>query len=81
MSSSTRKRRVTDEILESLDDLVQSRPHMRTRAQFGPADLRAYHEGYYWGVTYALRVALEAIDRFQMTDKWRRADARKKRSA
>lgn len=68
-------------MLESIEDLLHVRPHMRERAQFGPAERRAYHEGYWWGATYALRVAVEAISRFEMNAKWRRDAARKKRSA
>ena len=68
-------------MLESILDLTRSRPHMRASARFSPAELKAYHEGYYTGVIYALRVAEAAIDRFRLRVADLRARRREKRSA
>ncbi|HEV3059078.1 MAG TPA: hypothetical protein VGY48_12580 [Vicinamibacterales bacterium] len=54
---------------------------MRTKARFGPGELRAYHEGYYWGCIMSLRVADLAVERFKLTTQTIRQLRKAKRSA
>lgn len=68
-------------MLDSIVDLTKARPHMRTSARFPPAELKAFQEGYYTGVVYALRVAEEAIHRYRLATTTIRAGRRKKASA
>lgn len=68
-------------MLESIEDLIHARPHMRTSAHWSPEELRAFHEEYYTGVVYALRVAIEAVARYRLATRTRRVDAKRKASA
>lgn len=68
-------------MLASIAELTHARPHMRSSARFSPAEMRAYHEGYYTGVIMALRVADLAVGRFRTTTATLRAARRQKRSA
>jgi hypothetical protein len=68
-------------MLLSIEDLTTARPHMHTSARFSTAEYRAYQEGYYWGVIYALRVALEAVERYRHATRTRRAERKQKTSA
>lgn len=65
----------------NIEDLVHARPHMRKSARFTPGELRAYHEGYYFGVIYALRVANVAIENYRKESQRRRLESRRKASA
>jgi hypothetical protein len=68
-------------MLEAICELTNARPHMRTKARFGPGELRAYHEGYYWGCIMSLRVADLAVERFKLTTQTIRQLRKAKRSA
>lgn len=68
-------------MLESIAELTHARPHLRSSARFDLEQLRIYHEGYYAGVIYALRVADLAAQRFVHVTNARRAETRRKRSA
>ena len=50
-------------MLESIVDLTVARPHECSSEKWTPDQWRAYREGYYTGVIYALRVATEAVER------------------
>jgi hypothetical protein len=54
---------------------------MHEKARYGLTELRTYHEGYYFGVVYALRCAVEAVRNFDRVEKCRRVARRQKRSA
>lgn len=64
-----------------IEDLAHARPHMRKSARFSPTELRAYEEGYYYGVIYALRVAMNAIANYREQSQARRLASRRKESA
>lgn len=68
-------------MLDSIVDLTKARPHMRNSVKFTPAELHTYHEGYYTGVIMALRVAEEAIHRFEVFEHARRLLRRQKKTA
>jgi hypothetical protein len=68
-------------MLLSIEDLTNARPHMHKSARFSAAEYRAYQEGYYWGVIYALRVALEAEERYRHATQTRRAERKQNTSA
>jgi hypothetical protein len=53
---------------------------MHKNARFNVQEARTYHEGYYWGATYALRVVVEAIRRLEEIDKLQRQERRRNRS-
>lgn len=61
-----------------IEDLAHARPHMHKSARFSAAEWRAYSEGYYFGVIYALRVAMEAIRNYQRESQRRRLESRRK---
>jgi len=68
-------------MLESIEDLIHARPHVHKTAHYTPQEYRAYQAGYYTGVVYALRVAVEAIERFKRAARERRKAAKQKASA
>jgi hypothetical protein len=68
-------------MLDAIVDLTKARPHMHKSARFTASELVAYQEGYYTGVVYSLRVAEEAIRRWAIGRKDRRAAAREKQRA
>jgi hypothetical protein len=74
-------------MLEAIVELTHVRPHMRPGARFSDLELRAYHEGYYYGCVMALRVAVLALDHWVSADRWlrkwrrQRRDDREQRSA
>lgn len=53
---------------------------MHKNARFSVQEARTYHEGYYWGATYALRVVVEAIRRVEEIEKLQRQERRRNRS-
>lgn len=81
MSSSTRRRPLVDVMLESIADLTKARPHMHESARYDMRELKAYNEGYYTGVCYAMKVAELGAERFKLRVKLLRAETRRKRSA
>ncbi len=68
-------------MLDTIADLMDSRPHMRKNVQYTPAELEAYHEGYYTALVFALRCLDLAWERFWRYACARREANRRKRSA
>lgn len=67
-------------MIRAIVDLTQARPHMRKNVSFTPAEFKAYNEGYYAGVIYSLRVADEAVARYQLGTRTRRTMNKKKKA-
>jgi len=68
-------------MLRAIMDLLESRPHMGKNVNRTVGELHAYHEGYYTGLVYALRVLDLAVNNYQADTARRRARERAKRSA
>ncbi len=65
----------------SVADLAAAHPHTRKNVKLSPAEHAIYAEGYYTGITYALKVAQLAADRYKLATRTRRAARRQKATA
>jgi hypothetical protein len=61
-------------------DLMVANPHEPDGARFTAADFALYREGYDKALETALRVLRAAGQRFELVDRTRRLEARKKRA-
>ena len=81
MSTSTKRRRLRDEMLAAIYELTTVRPHECNSVKLTAAAYRIYSTGYYAGVRMALRVAELAIERARLAVRTRRQARRAKRIA
>lgn len=68
-------------MLDSVSDLLRARPHQRNSVKLTVEQQRIYHEGYYTGLVYALRVMDLEISNYAAVTKTLRAERRRERIA
>lgn len=67
--------------MDAIVDLMNARPHMRNSVTLTPSEYRAYCEGYYTALVYALRCLDLAERSRQLAKRTQRAERRRKVSA
>ena len=68
-------------VANDIAELLKAAPHMHRTARFDMKEMRAYSMGYYAGVTFAIRCAEAAFDKFALRVRTLQRGAREKRSA
>ena len=67
--------------MDSIVDLMNARPHMRSSVKLTPPEYRAYCEGYYCALVNCLRCLDLAVSRFALAKRTQREERRRKAGA
>jgi hypothetical protein len=78
-STSTRTQTLAAMLQRSVYDLAVAAPHVPSDVRYTAGEFRLYRDGYDWALVMALRTMKAAEQRFELRERTRRLEARRRR--